>query len=534
MTTFFVGLAAMAIGGALGWLVALRKAATSTRPLELELASARASLAAKDLAATRVDAELRESRVSADQLERQLSHAHAEFARAETEAKLARAQLVEVQQQLTHAQQSLTHSGELNARREAELRAASERRDALEAELSVAEGERTRAQMLAESLARAEAQLAAEKTKAAESAAAGETMKLQFEAISRRLLDEKMKQSTEGLDGLLSPVKERLKAFEEKVQQTYEVENRDRATLFERLKAMSDAHARLHADTQALSRALTGDSKTQGDWGELVLESLLKSSGLTEGREFELQAGGVGEDGRQRRPDAIVYLPPDRALIIDAKCSLTAFAQATRAVTDDEREDCLAAHVESVRRHVRLLGEKDYAQATKRRTADFVCLFIPNEAAFHAALSRDSSLPEDALRQGVVVVSPTTLLPTLQMVRHVWRTERQTENAQRIAEEAGRMIDKLGSAMGSFLQIEQRLGQAHAAYDEAKARLTGHGSVMKLASRVQKLGARTRKPEDFEEVQRALDAGDEPDDAPAETETAQLSLMPPGEGEQPC
>lgn len=531
MTTFLVGLAAMAIGAAVGWLVAQRKAASLTRPLELELASARASLAAKDLAATRVDGELREARTSGDQLERQLSHAHAEFARAETEAKLARSQVVDLQQQLTHAQQSLTHSGELNARREAELRAAAERRDALEAELSVADAERARTQLLAESLARAEAQLAAEKTKAAESATAGETMKLQFEAISKRLLDEKLKQSSEGLDGLLQPVKERLKAFEEKVQLTYDVENRDRATLFERLKLMTEAQNRLHADTQALSRALTGDAKTQGDWGELVLESLLKSSGLTEGREFELQAGTVGEDGRHRRPDAIVYLPPDRALIIDAKCSLTAFAQATRAATDDEREDCLAAHVESVRRHVKLLGEKDYAQATRRRTADFVCLFIPNEAAFHAALSRDAALLEDALRQGVVVVSPTTLLPTLQMVRHVWRTERQTENAQRIAEEAGKMIDKLGSAMGSFVQIEQRLGQAQAAYEEAKSRLTGHGSVMKVAARVQKLGARTRKPGELEDVQRALDTGDETDDAPAE---AQLSLMPPGEEEQPC
>ncbi len=533
MATFLVGLVAVTVGAALGWLSAQRKSAELTRPLELELASARASLAAKDMATVRMEGELRESRTSGDQLERQLSHAHAEFARAETEAKLARTQVVELQQQLAHVQQSLTHSGELNARREAELRAAAERRDALEAELSVAEAERSRAQMLAESLARAEAQLAAEKSKAVESSAAGETMKLQFEAISKRLLDEKMKQSAEGLDGLLAPVKERLKAFEEKVQQTYDVENRDRATLFERLKLMTEAQNKLHADTQALSRALTGDAKTQGDWGELVLESLLKSSGLTEGREFELQVGSVGEDGKQRRPDAIVYLPPDRAIVIDAKCSLTAFAQATKAATDDEREDCLAAHVESVRRHVRLLGEKDYTLATRRRTADFVCLFVPNEAAFHAALSRDSALLEDALRQGVVVVSPTTLLPTLQMVRHVWRTERQTENAQRIAEEAGKMIDKLTGAMESFSVIGQRLTSAQDAYEEARTRLTGRGSVLRLASRVQELGARSKKPEDFNDVQRSLDI-ESTEPADEGEESAQLSLMPPEEGEQPC
>lgn len=483
-----------------------------------------------------------------------LSASRADFARAEAEARLwaGRAQQLqgaegqareaqvlasrleaELAVQTQRARRSevletrLAEAMELATRREAELRAASERREALEAQLAVLEP-------LPQRVAGLSAALEAERARAAERAVELEkgraAMRLEFEALAQKLLDEKgrtlLDQSHRGLEGLLGPVKDRLREFEDKFQKTYDQDNRDRASLLEKLRALQDAQTRLHDDARALSKALTGESKAQGDWGELVLESLLATAGLTEGREYALQVDHRDADGGHKRPDALVYLPPNRAIVIDAKCSLSAFIASTRADSDDEREVDLTAHVQSVRNHVRALSARDYTAVLQQRTLDIVLLFVPNEAAFHAALSRDPTLYEDALRQRVVLCSPTTLLAALQVVSHVWRSERQSLNAQRIAEEAGKMIDKLSLALESFEDLGEKLSRAQLAFDTSRSRLsTGRGNVLQLATRVVDLGARVGRPEKLEAARSHLDA--EPED---ETQQAELQLGDP-EGE---
>lgn len=543
-----IALAALALllGGIVGWLVARRSSDASSRAVELELAAAKAALTAKDLAVSRVEHELREQRVEVQQLTGVMTTTRSEFARVEAEGRLLRQRVDELQDcaaadaaQLQETQAALRQAEAQVAR----LGASAARVTELEAELaerdSHVEALRNRVAALSEALARAEASLESERVRATDIEKTRGEMKLEFESLSKRLLDEKMAQSEKGIEGLLGPVREKLKTFEEKVQQTWDQDNRDRATLYAHLKGLAEAQGRLHADAQALSKALTGEARAQGEWGELVLERLLETVGLTEGREYDLQVDSVGEDGRRRRPDALVYLPGDRVIIVDSKCSLQAFIASSKAQSDEEREDDLAAHVHSLRTHVKLLSAKDYRLVTKSKTVDFVFLFVPNEAAFHAALSRAPELLEESLKHNVVLVSPTTLLTTLQMVHHVWRSERQTLNAQQIAADAGKMVDKLSAAMTSFDAVGQRLRQASDSFDDAKRRLGGKGSALSLAKRVHELGARVAKADQLAQLEKSYEV--EPLPAPKSspprkklpTDDQQQLLLDSG-GDQPC
>lgn len=373
-------------------------------------------------------------------------------------------------------------------------------------------GAEEKAALLAQALARAEA--LAEQSRG--------SVKHELEGVGRALLEANQK----NVEAVLAPMRDRLRDFEEKVQRSYDLENRDRGALLEKLRGLQEAQNRLHADAQALTRALTVDSRAQGDWGELVLESLLETAGLSEGREYALQVDQFDrETGGHRRPDALIYLPNDRALVIDSKCSLTAFVESTRTPHDEEREAALERHVQSVRLHVKNLAAKSYQHLLGTRSLDLVMLFIPSEAAFHAAVTRDGRLYEDAFRQRVVLTSPTTLLATLQVVSHVWRTERQTQNARRIAQDAGKMIEKLALSLESFHAVGERLNQATEAWEEARKRLvTGRGNAMQLARHVAQLGARAPHPERVDQVADRLQAEDELFD-----EIEQLELLTGGE-----
>jgi DNA recombination protein RmuC len=335
----------------------------------------------------------------------------------------------------------------------------------------------------------------------------------EIESVTARVLEEKgrelLGQQREGLGALLDPLAERLEEFQARVEKTYDQENRDRAALLQSLKQLQETEAKLHRDTEGLTRALTGDSKVQGDWGELVLERVLETAGLTEGREYDLQVSHLDEEGGRKRPDALVYLPGDRAIVVDAKCSLTAFVESMRAETQDARDAAIDAHIASVRSHVRSLAGKGYQDVLEQRTLDIVLLFLPNEAAFHLAVSRDAALYEDAFRSRVVICSPWTLLAALQLVAHVWRSERQNANAQRIADEAGKLIEKLGSFVDDLDHVGARLRQAQQSFDDARAKLaSGRGNVLKRASDIARLGARVR-PQTLRTLQRDGDGGDD-------------------------
>ena len=417
------------------------------------------------------------------------------------------------------------------ARARAELEAAERRHGEAAREL---EGLRKRAEELAgearrtaEERTRLEAQLAAERKAATERAAdaerSREAVRAEIEKLAGRVLDEKgkaiLERSQEGLRALLGPVGEKLKAFEEKIEKTYVEENRDRASLLREIRLLQDAQKTLSKQADGLSRALTGDSKAQGDWGEMMLESLLQTAGLVEGQQYDLQESHTDEQGGRKRPDAVVKLPGGRALVVDSKCSLTAFVEAMHATDEAARRDALVRHLDSLRAHVKGLAEKSYTDVLRQRTLDFVLLFVPNEAAFHAALAQAPDLCEEALKRRVVLCSPTTLLAVLKTVEHVWRAEKQNANAQKIADEAGKLLDKLSDFVGDLDALGSRLDQAKASFDAAKDKLSrGKGNALKKAADLAELGARV-KPDKRERLLRA--AGEETDE-----ESAQPSLLP--------
>lgn len=358
------------------------------------------------------------------------------------------------------------------------------------------------ARRLGEERAGLEAELEAERRaareRAAEAARTREAVRAEVEKLAGRVLEEKgkalLERSQERLVAALGPVGEKLREFEQRIERTYGEESRDRASLLRELRLLQEAQQTLSKQADGLSRALTGDSKVQGDWGELILERVLETAGLTEGQEYALQLSHTDGDGGRKRPDALVFLPGDRALVVDAKCSLSAFAEAMRAETPAAREEALDRHLGSLRAHVRGLAGKSYAQLLQQRTLDLVLLFVPSEAAFHAAVARGPGLYEEAFRQGVVVTSPTTLLAALRLVAHVWRSERQNANAQRIAEEAGRLLDKLSDFAGDLDQVGVRLDQAQESFAAARGKLqTGRGNAMRRAAELARLGARVKE-----------------------------------------
>lgn len=438
--------------------------------------------AAQELAAVQQESALREARA------RELA---AEVARREQRAQHDQERLVALSADLARASavaEQERRRGEEAAAEVARLRDGAE---ALRRELTA----------LLEDKARLSSELDAQRRAAAERQAeaerAREQVRAEIELLAARLLDEKgaamLHQSREGLAALLAPVAERLRAFEAKVDKTYDQENRDRASLLSSLQRLQETQSKLHQEAESLARALTGDSKIQGDWGELVLERVLETAGLTEGREYDLQVNHLDEEGGRKRPDALVYLPGNRVIIVDAKCSLTAFVEAMRAPADAEREAALDAHVASVRKHVQELAGKSYQDVVKERTVDIVLLFVPNEAAFHAAISRRLELYEEAFRQRVVLCSPTTLLAALQLVSHVWRSEKQNANAQKIADEAGKLLEKLSAFVEDLDGVGARLDQAQKSFGAARGKLvSGKGNVLRRAADIVKLGARVK------------------------------------------
>jgi len=476
--------------------------------VEAELIAAREQLRAKEsqhsearqqVEALRADGERTQARVM--ELTAQLARVKAEADRipelkaaAETWGQAIQRQQEELRAKSVEAAKAHTRVSELesqDAERRADLVAARQGMEALQAE----------ARGLGEEKARLVADLEGERRAAQErldeAIRTREQVRAEVEKLAGRVLDEKgnvlLDRSQLGIKALLDPLHEKLKSFESKVEKTYDQENRDRARLLESLKTLQDTQAKLHQDAEALSRALTGESKAQGDWGELVLERVLETAGLTEGREYDLQLSHTDDDGGRKRPDALVYLPGNRAVVVDAKCSLTAFVEAARAVTPEAREAALDAHVASIRAHVKGLAGKSYQDVVKERTIDIVLLFVPNEAAFHAAISRAAGLYEEAFRQRIVICSPTTLLAALQLISHVWRSEKQNANAKEIAEEAGRMLEKLSAFVEDLDDVGKRIDQAKESHTAARNKLrTGRGNVIGKAAAIARLGARVK------------------------------------------
>lgn len=327
---------------------------------------------------------------------------------------------------------------------------------------------------------------------------ARESMADGFKTLASDIFDAKQRefktQSKEQLSGMLDPLHERIKAFEKRVEQTYTEEAKERFSLAREVRNLQDLNKRIAEDAVNLTNALKGQNKTQGSWGEVILERILEKSGLEKGREYELQVTLKNEDGRRLQPDAIVRLPEGKDVVVDSKVSLTAYERFCTLHDDAERAAALKAHVASLRTHIKQLSGKDYQSLDGVRTLDFVLLFMPIEAAFSVAVTEDAELFSDAFSQNIVVVSPSTLLATLRTIQNIWRYEQQNRNAEEIAARAGALYDKFVNFVGDLEVIGNRLASTQSAYDDAYNKLaSGRGNLIKRAEDMKALGAKVSK-----------------------------------------
>lgn len=332
---------------------------------------------------------------------------------------------------------------------------------------------------------------------------------MQFQNLAHEILEDKSKRFTEqnrvSLDGLLSPLKEQIKDFEKKVHEVYDKESRDRVGLFNEISRLKELNQRISEDAINLTRALKGDNKAQGDWGEMILEQLLEKSGLVRGREYEVQASFTDRQGRRLQPDVIVRLPEDRHVIIDSKVSLTAYERYCAAEGEAEQHAALREHSQSLRTHCRDLSSKTY-QHLGVRTLDFVLLFVPIESAYTEAIRHDIELFGYALERNIVIVTPSTLLATLRTIHNIWRFEHQNRYATEIAEKAGRLYDKFVGFVDDLDEIGRRLNAAQRAHESAFRKLKhGRGNMVKTAEDIKALGAKAAKSLNADLVEEAAE-----------------------------
>lgn len=321
---------------------------------------------------------------------------------------------------------------------------------------------------------------------------------LEFENIANKLLEEKTKTFTETnktqMDIILNPLKEKITSFEKKVQDNYETEFKEKASLKAEISKLFDLNNKISQEANNLVTALKGNNKTQGNWGEMILEKILELSGLTKDVEYKTQFSTNNEDGRRLQPDVVIFMPDEKNLVIDAKVSLIAYEQFTNSENEDDRARFLKMHIDSVRSHIKGLSEKNYTELAGVKTPDFVLLFIPIESSFAAALQADHELYNFAWDRKIVLVSPTTLLATLRTINSVWKQEKQIKNALKIAEEAGKMYDKFVNFSVDLVAVGTKMDAAKLSYSEAMNKLTtGSGNLIKRAQDLEILGAKTSK-----------------------------------------
>lgn len=321
---------------------------------------------------------------------------------------------------------------------------------------------------------------------------------LEFQNIANKLLDEKSQKFVEtnrnSLDVLLNPLKENIKAFEEKVEKVYNAEAAERNTLKGVITQLMDLNKQISDEAQNLTKALKGDSKKQGNWGEVILEKVLESSGLVKDREYRVQVSLTAPDGSRLQPDVIIDLPDDKHIIVDSKVSLIAYERLVNCETEDERRLYSRGHIESIRNHVLGLSSKNYHDLYQINSPDFVLLFVPIESSFSFAVQLDADLFSDAWDKKVVIVSPSTLLATLRTIASIWKQERQNRNVLEIARLSGTMYDKFAGFVSDMESIGKSIKSTQSAYEGAMNKLTeGAGNLTITAEKIKKLGAKANK-----------------------------------------
>lgn len=320
----------------------------------------------------------------------------------------------------------------------------------------------------------------------------------EFETLAARIIEKETRHfqesSEKNLERLLGPLRERLKDFEKRVEDSYQAEGKERHLLKAEVERLIQLNERMTKETTQLTQALKGDSKFQGDWGELVLENILASSGLREGIEYSKQQSLSDHEGERYRPDVLVNLPDEKQIIIDSKVSLKAYELHCRAETPEERERHLKAHIDSILKHVDELSEKHYPKLKGLRTPEFVFLFTPIEPAYLLAMRQDPELATRAWKKGVAIVTSTTLFTSLKTVASIWRLEHQNRNAQEIAQEAGKLYDKFVGFHDDFEKIGRIFETGSQQFEEARRKLRdGPGNVFRKIELLRELGAAPNK-----------------------------------------
>jgi DNA recombination protein RmuC len=335
-----------------------------------------------------------------------------------------------------------------------------------------------------------------------------EKFTMEFKNIANELLESRSKtfstQNQQQLELLLSPLRERLKEFESKVDSTHKESLEKHASLFNELRNLRELNQNMSEEARNLTRALKGESKTQGNWGELILERILERSGLSRDAEYRVQESLLTDEGRRVQPDVTILLPGERFLVIDSKVSLTDYERFVSAEDEAEKLAALKRHVLSMRAHIKGLSEKKYEHLHGAGSPDFVLMFVPLESAFHAALQQDADLFGDAFDKNIVLVSTSTLLATLRTIASLWRTEKQNQNAQEIARQAANMYDKFVDFSSDLIKVGVQLDGTQKTYAEAMKKLTeGKDNLVRKTERLKELGAKGSKQIDSRLLDRA-------------------------------
>lgn len=325
-----------------------------------------------------------------------------------------------------------------------------------------------------------------------------EQLKVQFEILANKILEEKSKtfaeQNRSNLDIILNPLKEKISNFEEKVEKTYQTEARERHSLQSEIKNLMELNTKLNDEASKLTKALKGDTKKQGNWGEIILEKILESSGLSKDKEYFTQYSTSNEENERLFPDVVIHLPENKHLVIDSKVSLVGYEKLVNAENNEERKSAIDEHLLSVRNHVKNLSGKDYTKAYGINSPDFVLMFMPIESSFGAAIEADAELFNFAWNNKIVIVSPSTLLATLKTVASIWRQEKQNANAAEIAKQAGDLYDKFDGLVNDLKKLGNQLDTAQKTYSDTFNKLkSGKGNLVNRVEKLKLMGAKASK-----------------------------------------
>lgn len=440
-----------------------------------------------------------QSQIRLSELQQELEYAQQNIDNLKNEISLYQSRIEEKGQQLGMAQAQASRVSEL------ENQIVERERKQMEVQLALSKSHAIQQTMTAQF--QAEQKALQEKVITLE--AAETRLKTQFEHLAHKIFEDRsdkmQQQNANQLDGILAPLKQQLEGFRQQIRESYQTEQSERITLKTQLEQLQQLNLKMSQDAINLTKALKGDNKQQGNWGEVVLSRVLQESGLREGHEYSTQANLKSDAGKSFKPDVIVHLPDNKDVVIDAKMSLLAYEKFFNS--DDEATKLIALkdHVSSIRNHIKGLSQKDYHQLHGLKSLDYVLMFIPVEPAFLTAIQEDPSLVSFAMEQNIMLVSPTNLLVALRTIHNIWRYEYQNQHAQLIAKQAGKIYDKLCGYVDDMDKLGRNLDNANKSYLSAMNKLSqGKGNLIRQAHQMQQLGINNTKKLNKDFIEQSL------------------------------